>query len=662
MALWQQQHESSGMLEGELTCAVCLDLFSDPHQLPCGHSFCLPCLQNLQRAGRRDNNGRGSRASSSSSSSSSTLLRGRVCCPECRRHTHPNTVVRRNFKLANIADHYRQRREQQEQDEDQEHNGGANLQGLLGEHERESGDGGESARPGARCDFCPPPAETAGDWSSGPSIGVYASLPSSSQHSTSSARGRPIPEGGDGGRDSFNPSSSSSSVSSSCSSAVGATPPGLAVRTCLKCEVSMCAEHLRPHLELPAFRDHLLVEPHRAPGRPHPGLRRCPQHGLPLRHYCQKDRMCLCGACLGGEHSHHTIRPLDAVLKDTKASVQRNLQTVARKINKVEKTLQDYHEQTQKNKAFQDDVDFRVSELGNALQGQIASLLTVLRETTRSFCGTTTPHGNTHSLAHHGDGAESSAGNAQHDQQGETLAWIHREESQLMDIRRDLLILANESDPVAFLKEYDSTGNRIQRLLRRPLFSGHFGVDRLALASNMEVKMVDFMNVLQRHGQGLIDAIYAMHYEEQLENEPDGAAEEEQEEEEFEVQEMGDEEQAEEYLPGQEEDDGDNNWSTDDLYELEEEDGEGVEEEEEEDEEEEEEEGDMEEQEELEEEEGEEEGDMEEQEELEEEEGEEEENLTDDMRPHLLYTVQEDDDEGDDEGDGTLIINLRFRS
>ncbi|NXR75354.1 TRI59 protein, partial [Pycnonotus jocosus] len=46
-------------LEEELTCAICCEIFSDPRVLPCSHTFCRPCLQNLLRsphglpAGRR---------------------------------------------------------------------------------------------------------------------------------------------------------------------------------------------------------------------------------------------------------------------------------------------------------------------------------------------------------------------------------------------------------------------------------------------------------------------------------------------------------------------------------------------------------------------------------------------------------------------------------
>lgn len=56
------------------------------------------------------------------------------------------------------------------------------------------------------------------------------------------------------------------------SSAAAATP-AYAVKTCLKCEVSMCREHVKPHLELPAFREHPLTEPMNDFWK-----RKCPDH------------------------------------------------------------------------------------------------------------------------------------------------------------------------------------------------------------------------------------------------------------------------------------------------------------------------------------------------------------------------------------------------
>ena len=51
-------------LHEELSCSVCMSKYTDPKQLPCLHSFCLHCLNGIQRtSGRRDN----------------------IACPECRQ-------------------------------------------------------------------------------------------------------------------------------------------------------------------------------------------------------------------------------------------------------------------------------------------------------------------------------------------------------------------------------------------------------------------------------------------------------------------------------------------------------------------------------------------------------------------------------------------------
>ena len=42
-------------LHEELSCSVCMSKYTNPKQLPCLHSFCLHCLNGIQRtSGRRD--------------------------------------------------------------------------------------------------------------------------------------------------------------------------------------------------------------------------------------------------------------------------------------------------------------------------------------------------------------------------------------------------------------------------------------------------------------------------------------------------------------------------------------------------------------------------------------------------------------------------------
>ena len=51
-------------LHDEVSCSVCMCTFTDPKQLPCLHSFCLHCLNGIQRT---------------------SGVHGKISCPECRR-------------------------------------------------------------------------------------------------------------------------------------------------------------------------------------------------------------------------------------------------------------------------------------------------------------------------------------------------------------------------------------------------------------------------------------------------------------------------------------------------------------------------------------------------------------------------------------------------
>ncbi|CAN0123680.1 unnamed protein product [Lampetra fluviatilis] len=80
----------------------------------------------------------------------------------------------------------------------------------------------------------------------------------------------------------------------------GHTP---AVRTCLRCEMSYCARHARPHLENPRLSDHVLVAP-----IANLEERRCRQHRQELILYCEQDKSPVCTVCtIAGEHRGHEV-------------------------------------------------------------------------------------------------------------------------------------------------------------------------------------------------------------------------------------------------------------------------------------------------------------------------------------------------------------------
>ncbi|KAM7005831.1 zinc-binding protein A33 [Tautogolabrus adspersus] len=67
----------------ELTCPICLELFSDPVSLPCGHTFCLACLQTM---------GEGLDQHS---------------CPECQVEYQGTSTLAKSSKMCSLVETYK---------------------------------------------------------------------------------------------------------------------------------------------------------------------------------------------------------------------------------------------------------------------------------------------------------------------------------------------------------------------------------------------------------------------------------------------------------------------------------------------------------------------------------------------------------------------------
>ncbi|XP_052778358.1 uncharacterized protein LOC128215796 [Mya arenaria] len=80
-----------------LKCPVCWDYFVNPHTLPCGHTFCVRCLQSLARLTR-------------SSRTRTPLDRLRLRCPSCRRNALARPFLRRrasvNYAIKGLVDEW----------------------------------------------------------------------------------------------------------------------------------------------------------------------------------------------------------------------------------------------------------------------------------------------------------------------------------------------------------------------------------------------------------------------------------------------------------------------------------------------------------------------------------------------------------------------------
>uniref|UniRef100_A0A3B3ZM00 Uncharacterized protein n=1 Tax=Periophthalmus magnuspinnatus TaxID=409849 RepID=A0A3B3ZM00_9GOBI len=424
----------SSVLQEELTCPVCLDLYRDPHLLPCGHNFCKTCLDRLKRQADR----------------------GRFRCPECRDSHRCNSAFQKNFKLANIADDYRHRRRQSASTAA----GCKSREGVLCQGAAQA----RAVSASVPCDYCPPVAAEAGG-------------------------------------------------------AEGAEGAGFAVKTCLKCEVSMCQEHVRPHLELPAFKEHPLSDPLNDLWR-----RKCPDHDELYRYYCLDDKVCVCNACtIEGGHSGHTIKTLKNTMKDLKMSLDKQMYRVERKFSLAEKKLQEQREKERQNKRFIEESDQSLTRLEEELKVKVQCFIIRLRQCSRTHWDTNGPAIQ------------------------KNVSRIGQDQARLQEVRCGLEGLLQESDPFRFIQvrltrpvvaKYSIwTKDTCRRQLRKDLFYPEYvDMETEVLGVMMEDEMRKFLDQeLPCHITAAINSLCETNGEEEEAegNEEDAAEEDDDDEDDF---------------------------------------------------------------------------------------------------------------------------------
>ncbi|XP_030193652.1 E3 ubiquitin/ISG15 ligase TRIM25 [Gadus morhua] len=503
---------SSSVLREELTCPVCLDVYRDPRLLPCGHNFCLGCLRRLQHQ--------------------APSQRGHFSCPECRESHRCSAKFQKNFKLANIADDFRRRGRLASSSSTAMTSG----EPSLGSSSSLAALPCLASRLLVPCDYCPPPS------------GAGAAEPPV----VNGEQGEPA--GGAGG----------ASGDSSEGAAVAVATP--AVKTCLKCEVSMCAEHVRPHLELPAFREHPLTDP-----LDDLRSRKCPSHDEIYRYYCLDDKVCVCNACtIEGGHAGHSIKTLRNTARDLKESLDKQLYRLERRFTTTEKKVHEQREKERQNRKFSEDSEQCLAALGEELKAKVDGFMGQLR-------GCAQGHSDSNRRVIQ-----------------KNLQRVGQDQARLQGVRCGMETLLLENDPFRFIQAYKTTRKQCRRQLRRNLFYPEYvDMETDALGDAMNREMIQFLEVTL---QSLIIAAveHLRHLPEAGEEGEQEGMEEEEEEEEVTEEEDDDEEddssdenisEGEEEAEEEEEEE-DQSDSADELYTPEEEDyeeEEGEEEEEEED-------------------------------------------------------------------------------
>ncbi|XP_062305759.1 E3 ubiquitin-protein ligase TRIM7 [Osmerus eperlanus] len=386
---------STGKLsEEQVHCSICLDVFTNPVSIPCGHNFCQSCILGYWRT--------------------SPLYQ----CPMCKKSFYKRPDISINTVLRDIAEQFKEIRvrntEQQQQEEKEEKameekkRKEEEEETLLKQQQekllqelkqRQEADQKKKAlqqgslvtpgevRKGLQEDLPPlvppppppsvPPSPTLDptpDPSLEPALDPCLTLspaPALDTASTStSAPARPPPPV---------PAASPSPWGEVfCDVCLGERLT--AVKSCLVCLTSYCEEHLRSHSA--RFTKHKLMEP-----VANLEDRMCPKHERLLELFCKKDQVCVCVLCTETDHRAHFTVPVErewtekkAHLRRTEMEVQQMIQDRLRKVEEIKHSVE-----LNKSSAQREIEDSMAvfSELIRSLQRSQAELVLALEERQR---------------------------------------------------------------------------------------------------------------------------------------------------------------------------------------------------------------------------------------------------------------------------------------
>ncbi|XP_058865948.1 tripartite motif-containing protein 29-like, partial [Acipenser ruthenus] len=112
-----------------------------------------------------------------------------------------------------------------------------------------------------------------------------------------------------------------------------------AVNSCLTCLTSYCETHVKPHLEVAAFKRHKLIE---AAGNLEQKI--CDEHQKVLEVFCRTDQTCICVLCIDKEHKSHDTVSAEAgrqeKLGETQTRLELRIQDRLRELEELKRSSQ----------------------------------------------------------------------------------------------------------------------------------------------------------------------------------------------------------------------------------------------------------------------------------------------------------------------------------
>ncbi|XP_036437214.1 tripartite motif-containing protein 16-like isoform X2 [Colossoma macropomum] len=114
-----------------------------------------------------------------------------------------------------------------------------------------------------------------------------------------------------------------------------------AIKSCLMCLASFCETHLKPHYEVPSWKNHKLVK---ASTRLREKI--CSQHDKLIEIYCRTDQTCICYLCMLDQHKGHDSVSAAAErtekqsqLKGIRGKSQQRLQEKEKKLQELKQAV-----------------------------------------------------------------------------------------------------------------------------------------------------------------------------------------------------------------------------------------------------------------------------------------------------------------------------------
>lgn len=310
---------TGNLSEEQVHCSICLDVFTNPVSIPCGHNFCQSCILGYWKT--------------------SPLYQ----CPMCKKSFHKRPDISVNTVLREIAEQFKEIRvrgvegkvskeaekgqekkwtmEKRKREDEERLLEKDQKQQLLEElkqeqeEERKKKEGlkEKPAEGKVQEDLpplipplpipqtSPPPSPMFKASSQATAQGAPPLLPQILPSPTSQIAASPPPQ--------TLPSPPTSSLLPPsweevlCDVCLGEGRQR-AVKSCLVCLTSYCEEHLKSHAA--RFTKHKLMEP-----VANMEDRMCPKHERLLELFCKKDQTCVCVLCTETDHRAHYTVPVE---------------------------------------------------------------------------------------------------------------------------------------------------------------------------------------------------------------------------------------------------------------------------------------------------------------------------------------------------------------